>query len=70
MTDMNVYYKDCIAHFLTRIAGSLPASLSRAPIVRLDLSRNNFTGSLPPAWHFHKLISVNLNSNGLQVLRD
>ncbi len=37
--------------------------------MRLDLSRNNFTGSLPPAWHFHKLVSVNMNSNNLQVLR-
>lgn len=48
-------------------AGTLPETLSEAPLVRIDVSDNQLTGTLPAAWEFQWLEEVNLGSNQIQV---
>ena len=47
--------------------GTLPALLSNAPLVRLDVSGNMLRGTLPPVWYFDWLELADFSSNQLTV---
>ena len=57
----NLGFLECFKHldlFDNLLSGTLPSNLRFAPLILLDMSRNNITGVTPPALCMEKLMEM------------